>query len=286
MLARKTGIILTMALAGLFVGPASAGSQRVQLLSLGESAAAEPSSRGGGGGRESTVSEGDRVDLLRDVFLEALDDYFYGLSAGELARLEEAFERLSDAGGARPLEAEQMFSAFVGGRDFSSAAALAREWGLDPPMSVHEELKAGADSPKVINFTSADEALVEEFDVGDVQMAVVVHPGCGFSRNAMDAIVSDPELKDFFSRSAVFLIPQDLTGDLRRFERWIRKYSDLSIRVVYDAEDFAWVTSWDTPNFYLLNDGLVEDQLTGWPRNRTVDDLRGWIQSAGVTLPE
>src|SRR5690606_9789166 len=128
--------------------------------------------------------------------------------------------------------------------------------------------------PMTIRFLSDRRAVVEQWRQVGVGLVAVVHPGCGFSRRAAEAIGQDPELAGWMREHGSLLVPQDLTGDLGRFARWAIANDGLPIRVAYRREGFPVFAYWATPTFYVMRDGVVLTRLDGWPDGATTARLR------------
>ena len=222
------------------------------------------------------------AERARHVFRAAHAAYFHTLADDVLAAMEEAFLRLRQADGAGKADAAVMFDALVGARQFGRAHALAGEFGLPPPMPVDAMPAGPVTGPMAIRFLSADRAVVEPWRQAGVGLVAVVHPGCGFSRRAVEAIGRDPELAAWMRAHGSLLLPQDLTGDLARFARWATANDGLPIRLAYRRDGFPFFAHWATPTFYVMRDGVVVDRLDGWPEGATTAGLHAALQAAGV----
>ncbi len=56
----------------------------------------------------------------------------------------------------------------------------------------------------------------------EIDLVIVSHPGCGFSRQAMDYILDDPELAEWIGERGLWLLPQRPRPSLDRSTRGIR----------------------------------------------------------------
>lgn len=224
------------------------------------------------------------VERARRLFGAAHAAYFYTLADDVLTAMEEAFLHLRRLDGAGKADAALMFDALVGGRRFARARALAGEFGLPPPMRVDAAPAEPVAQPMAIRFLSDRRAAVEQWRQAGVGLVVVVHPGCGFSRRAVEAIGQDPQLVGWIREHGSLLVPQNLTGDLEPIARWAIANDGLPIRLAYRREGFPFFAHWATPTFYVMRDGVVVTRLDGWPDGATTASLRAALRVAGLNL--
>lgn len=120
-------------------------------------------------------------------------------------------------------------------------------------------------------------------DMASLEVVVIAHPACGFTRAAADAAHADPELRRMLSGSlALWLSPQDGTLDPRIFTDWSERHPDLPIRIVARQSGFPEFRYWGTPTFYILRDGKVAARVVGWPRGGNKAALQKAFADAGI----
>ncbi|HCR32254.1 MAG TPA: hypothetical protein DIV57_02635 [Stenotrophomonas sp.] len=120
-------------------------------------------------------------------------------------------------------------------------------------------------------------------DQASLDIIVIAHPACGFTRAAAEAARTDPELMRVLSGPrALWLSPQEGTLDPRIFRDWNDRHFDLPIHIVARQSGFSEVGYWGTPTFYTLRDGGVVARVVGWPRGGNKAMLTKAIADAAV----
>ncbi|MFC7520177.1 hypothetical protein ACFQS6_08190 [Xanthomonas populi] len=94
-------------------------------------------------------------------------------------------------------------------------------------------------------------------------LVVVVLPHCRFSVRAMDDLRHHPLLRGV---TLVWLAPVGLRLDYELFETWNKTHTDQSIVLARHTADWSMIDSWGTPTFYLIHDGKVVANFSGWPQ--------------------
>ncbi|MEG0184915.1 MAG: hypothetical protein RR704_15865 [Stenotrophomonas sp.] len=120
-------------------------------------------------------------------------------------------------------------------------------------------------------------------EIASLDILVIAHPTCGFTRAAADAAQTDPELRSMLSgRRALWLSPQDGTLDPRVFIDWRERHPDLPIHIVGRQSGFPELGYWGTPTFYILRDGKVVARVVGWPSGGNKAALQKAFADAGI----
>lgn len=118
--------------------------------------------------------------------------------------------------------------------------------------------------PSVLRTEEEGRVLVQEpFETAGLRLVVVVHPQCGYSREALAALENDPAFESLRSHVQL-LVPQEPRLSFADIAAWNARHT-IPMRVAFDRERFDWVDSWATPTFYLLRDGRVVGRVAGWP---------------------
>lgn len=122
-------------------------------------------------------------------------------------------------------------------------------------------------------------------DMASLDIVVIAHPACGFTRAVADAARADPQLLQMLSGArSLWLSPQDGTLDARIFTNWSRHYPDLPIRLAAHQSAFPGFDYWGTPTFYVLRDGEVVARVVGWPRDGNKTALLQAFTNAGIRI--
>lgn len=110
----------------------------------------------------------------------------------------------------------------------------------------------------------------------------IVHPDCGFSRQAMEALddarTKEPGLEGW---KPLWLTGQKDLIPLRALAEWNKNRDFLELAVPYDIR--AWPRSIDfseTPVFYIIKDGEVVNELRGWTDDEQKDRLLRLVQES------
>jgi hypothetical protein len=112
-----------------------------------------------------------------------------------------------------------------------------------------------------------------------LNVVVISHPGCGFSRLAMRALMADPQLAKKFRQDALWLIPQDSRLDFDSLQQWNRDKNNPEHYVVHRTKDWHFDEMSATPIFYFTRNGAVETKIVGWPRdNRNLPLIKRALQ--------
>jgi hypothetical protein len=114
------------------------------------------------------------------------------------------------------------------------------------------------------------------------ELVMVVGAGCHFSRDALDAIRSDPVLQASLREAKLVLItPPRSAIDFDFVTDWNTANPSMPIRIPYNAEEWQSIDVVGVPEFYLLVGGKVTGQLrSGWPAGGNRAALINLIGSA------
>lgn len=117
------------------------------------------------------------------------------------------------------------------------------------------------------------------FQIGnDFLILVVAHPLCHFTQDAVAAISSDPTLRDFFSTHSTWIVPDDFKFNLPEIRQWNLIFPEYQLSIVNSVSDWSEIKYWDTPNFYIYDQGKVIHVIRGWPKDGHLQELRALIK--------
>lgn len=158
-------------------------------------------------------------------------------------------------------------------RRFDDAKRLARKYPEFEFESVPEVVEAGSNiRPNAYAIDQGSEQLKEiQVPLRGETLVVVVHPRCGFSVRAMDALRQHPLLRGL---KVVWLAPVGLHLDYEALKRWNMAHTDQSIVLARHITDWPMIGRWETPTFYLLQDGNVIADFSGWPNEGSWPQLQ------------
>lgn len=100
----------------------------------------------------------------------------------------------------------------------------------------------------------------------EAELVMVVDAGCRFSANALAALHDDAAFRARLQEVGLVLItPPRAPIAFHFIEDWNKANPTIPIRVPYSVEEWQAVDIANVPRFFLLKEGKVVDQLTGWP---------------------
>ncbi|WP_296947796.1 hypothetical protein [uncultured Massilia sp.] len=106
------------------------------------------------------------------------------------------------------------------------------------------------------------------------QLLVMVGAGCHFSRNALAAIGADPALQARLrAANAMLVVTPDDPVPLDLLAEWNAAHPALPLAVPYDDRGWPRLHMASVPHFYLLRDGKIADEDSGWPEGGRGDAL-------------
>jgi hypothetical protein len=230
------------------------------------------------------ASRDDReLDLLfRAAHLAAT----YTLDERHVRHMRGALDVLDRRGSAASRHHVNMYKTYVHARMLGDARTLARH----RPMAELEVLPEIRDTDLAPGLPSVwvvdpDRRALARRDVElakGVQVVVISHPGCHFSRAAMLAIESDPILASIFETHATWLAPQDSSLAFDRIQRWNRDHPAQPIVLTIDRRAWSMIDQWNTPTFYVLREGVVTARVNGWPRAGRRAELVRALEGVGL----
>jgi len=113
-----------------------------------------------------------------------------------------------------------------------------------------------------------DGTLVRRTVTLDPHAQVVVIAGCHFSKDAAEAIETDPVLRPLFSRNTAWITPAGENPADPDLARWNRDHPLAALRTAYRESEWPAIDTWNMPTFYFLRDGRVVAKVVGWQGRR------------------
>lgn len=167
------------------------------------------------------VLPADAVDLL---FRAASDAAFYTFDRRYVRDMQADLDRLRALHADELRHSQDLYVALVSQRDFVAAHALLASWPMvssDPAPTI---IGALADGPGPSALILSDDGLSANQQPirlsGAIDIVVIGHPQCHFSRDTVAAIEADPRLMAVFAHHARWLMPQDGRMQPRRVAAW------------------------------------------------------------------
>ena len=202
-------------------------------------------------------------DRLQELFESTALIAFYAREPSTLLRLQCLYDALD----ARDLAVDEHHRALRGSlialQRFDQANALNTR--LNTPPTVLPAIRGPAPTGRPL-LQLAGIAHVQRAALAEdgLRVVAVVHPHCGFSRRALQAITTQPEYARLRGQLQL-VVPIGQAWPGQEMLDWNSAHPDLPMQpMVRDASWQAMVTD-QTPVFHLLRDGKVIHTVAGWP---------------------
>ena len=117
-------------------------------------------------------------------------------------------------------------------------------------------------------YKAATQTLVREAlpQAAGIELVMVVDAGCAFSARALAALQEDATLRVRLQKAGLILIiPPRASIAVDFIDEWNRANPAIPMRVPYSVEEWQAVDVADVPRFFVLKEGKVVGQLSGWP---------------------
>ena len=107
------------------------------------------------------------------------------------------------------------------------------------------------------------------------ELVMVVGAGCHHSTNALQALQADPELQGRLRQVHLVLVTApNAPIEMRLISEWNAANPSMPIHAPYSAAEWNGIDAKGIPSFYLLRNGKVVDQHTGWSDKGKADLLK------------
>jgi hypothetical protein len=166
---------------------------------------------------------------------------------------------------------DALFRSMLAARRFEAAKSFA---AAHPALAnavvphVNDALGAGFTGRSVFHYDAATNTLTRAAaPPSGKELVIVVGAGCHFSRDALDAIHTDPALRDRLRQANVrIMVPPSEAISFRFVAAWNAANPTLPIDIPYDVKEWQVLKQTGVPYFYLLKDGKPVAELdSGWP---------------------
>jgi hypothetical protein len=207
----------------------------------------------------------DSVDLL---FRGTYDTTFYTLDRRYVKDMQADLDRLRALHADELHHYQDLYVTLVGVRDFVTARAVLASQPMASSESAPTIVGAlfGGRGPSAL-VLSEDGLSASQQPIllsGALEIVVIGHPLCHFSRNAVAAIEADARLRAVFASHARWLMPQDGRMRPRTVAAWNVAHPLARMDYIYRQSDLAAIDTWATPTFYFFRNGRRVGKLSGW----------------------
>lgn len=217
------------------------------------------------------LSSGEtRLGTLDDESLRLAFDatrvaLFYSHQPGLLDGLEALAAELQRRGALDDERSRQVHQSMVGLRRFEEASAHALH---NPHLSFETmpRIEPSGAVGALYAVAAGDRIRLQPLlPEGGVHVVVVSHPACAFSRAAMAAAASDASLSRRLD-GVLWIAPPDERLQLDQIASWNERHPTTPIQLAGPRSAWPMLDTWATPTFYLIAQGKVVKQFSGWPR--------------------
>lgn len=229
------------------------------------------------------VKDDDLETLYRAARLAA----FYTHDQRHVRDMASFLNALQERGLASKTDYGKMYEVFIGSRMLTEARALARQHPMSelevlPELHEAVDIVPGQPTEWIVN-PNHRELLRRNADLHlPVQVVVVAHPLCHFSRAAVHDIEADPVLGEIFQKYAKWLAPQGSRIDFDVVQQWNRQHPGEEVTLAFQRDEWPMIDSWATPTFYFLKDGAMVAKVEGWPKAGRRAELLAALRQIGL----
>ncbi len=227
--------------------------------------------------KNSLLQAIDRVNTATSLLdLRALFDAlntkaFYSDSMVNALTLEKLALILKERADLRPSEAKAVFGALVAARDFDRAEYFQKLTNVATPEPLPQTIDATIGKPvTTLWFVDPSKRVLERKSIPElrgVHLVVVASFDCQYSVQALKAVTSNDALMRSLPSVAYWMVPPERSLIFSKIQAWNSDHQFLQFALANTKDEWPFIDSWDTPEFYFLRDGKVIDRLTGWPRD-------------------
>lgn len=229
-----------------------------------------------------TMQPGDRSALpdarLQDLFDATALVAFYAREPATLARLQCLYDALATRDLARDDQHRAMRGALIALQRFDQANALNGRLATTPAVlpAIHGVPLPGRPLLRLNRLAQVERAVLAE---DGLRVVAVVHPHCGFSRHALQAITTGPEYAWLRERLQL-VVPIGQAWPGQDMLDWNLAHPTLPMQPMVADPSWALLDTGQTPVFYLLRDGVVIQTVTGWvPDGADLGAIRAALES-------
>lgn len=215
---------------------------------------------------------------LQDLFDATALVAFYAREPATLARLQCLYDALATRDLARDDQHRAMRGALIALQRFDQANALNGRLATTPAVlpAIHGVPLPGRPLLRLNTLAQVERAVLAE---DGLRVVAVVHPHCGFSRRALQAITTGPEYAWLRERLQL-VVPIGQAWPGQDMLDWNLAHPTLPMQPMVADPSWALLDTGQTPVFYLLRDGVVIQTVTGWtPEGADLGAIRAALES-------
>jgi hypothetical protein len=245
------------------------------------------------------------TDLFSPIFSESISDLtdddlnflaraadlaiFYTKTASYLSDLRAVMSELESRGVITNEERLYYFRALISYRLFNEARNYRAEFpdfGGEAIPEIADKRDSDESGPLVYKVAADSFRLDPEHrDISTgVLLIVVSHPLCGFSRRAMKDLASEDKFSSLLQERTLWLTPVGNRIHFNAIQRWNTENPIAQIVLSHAISDWPMIETWDTPTFYLVQDGELLGSFSGWPKEGNRESLLDLLAQSEVEV--
>lgn len=113
-----------------------------------------------------------------------------------------------------------------------------------------------------------------------VQVVVLSHPDCHFSRRLFQALQQDPELRQHLPKQTLWLAPANRDTPIARLWQWNQTQPEFHHVLSYQASAWPFISDIATPSLFIFKDGVLKGSVIGWPKEGRKQELLEGLANA------
>lgn len=198
-------------------------------------------------------------DEIRALFNALSTKSFYSNLLVDALALEKLALSLTATKDLRPTEAKAVVGALVAARAFDRAKRFQSAVYPTSPGTLPKAIDlVDAGSARTLWFIAPSSRTIERKLVPELrgaQLIVVASTQCQLSIRAMTTIAADTALSAAVPTSTLCIVPPDRSLAFTALQQWNRSHDLLRLALVNKKDEWPFIDSWETPEFYFLKDG-------------------------------
>lgn len=216
--------------------------------------------------------------------LDAMD--FYSNNKEVTVLMQDVFEEMLKTNSIAELQSRltKLESSLVKNRMFNELDYLKNRYQdfiySELPKIIYTEKEKNTLSLLSIDFDKNNLKQIN-YRLPKLNIIVVSHPLCRFSKNAREAIAKEPLVNEVFEKYGLWLIPQHGTFDLDAInsDKYAKKYP---LYHAWDESEWKGIEFYRMPNMYFLKDGKIVGNVGGWPAEGRMGDVKQALKKLGL----
>jgi hypothetical protein len=194
---------------------------------------------------------------------------FYRRAPWILARLYAVLAEADSRELARNRSYRELFDAYLAAFRFDDALALRERYPEVNLPHVPEVVAHSADldaGQRLIWHIDGPSQRMQAAAVSldDPRLFIVTSPGCGFCRQAAEALVDDEILGPLMHEHALWVAKPGPNNSFHAIAQWNDRYAESPTVLIDDPEQWPFLDFNSTPRFVFFDGKEVKKQLIGW----------------------